>query len=68
MKINKLLTLLSCIILAGTVGEKTFAKEVVPTPEVITNSYDVATLEDRIAKLEYNQEHPSFEFHASNYR
>lgn len=63
MKINKLLTLLSCIILAGTVGEKTFAKEVVPTPEVITNSYDVATLEDRIAKLEYNQEHPSFEFH-----
>lgn len=63
MKINKLLTLLSCIVLAGTVGEKTFAKEVVQTPEVITNSYDVTALEDRIAKLEYNQEHPSFEFH-----
>lgn len=63
MKINKILTLLSCIILAGTVGEKTFAKEVVQTPEVVTASYDVSALEDRIAKLEYNQEHPSFEFH-----
>lgn len=63
MKINKVLTLLSCIILAGTVGEKTFAKEVVQTPEVVTTSYDVSALEDRIAKLEYNQEHPSFEFH-----
>lgn len=63
MKINKVLTLLSCIILAGTVGEKTFAKEVVQTPEVLTTSYDVSVLEDRIAKLEYNQEHPSFEFH-----
>ncbi|MDX8336048.1 carbohydrate porin [Candidatus Cetobacterium colombiensis] len=63
MKINKVLTLLSCIILAGTVGEKTFAKEVVQAPEVIETSHDVTTLEDRIAKLEYNQEHPSFEFH-----
>lgn len=60
---NKMLTLLSCIILAGTVGEKTFAKEAVQTPEVVTTSYDVTALEDRIAKLENNQEHPSFEFH-----
>lgn len=60
---NKMLTLLSCIILAGTVGEKTFAKETVQTPEVVTTSYDVTALEDRIAKLENNQEHPSFEFH-----
>ena len=63
MNINKILTLLSCIILAGTVGEKTLAKEVIQTPEVVTASYDVSALEDRIAKLEYNQEHPSFEFH-----
>lgn len=63
MKINNVFTLLSCIILAGTIGEKTLAKEVVQTPEVVITSYDVSALEDRIAKLEYNQEHPSFEFH-----
>ncbi|MGL4672452.1 carbohydrate porin [Cetobacterium sp.] len=60
MKIKKMFTLLSAVIMAGSMTTNAFAKEVVQTPEV---SYDVTSLEDRIAKLEYNDQHPDFEFH-----
>lgn len=63
MKIKHLFTLLSAVIITGTAAQNTFAKEIVQSPEVVSTAYDVTALEDRIAKLEYNDQHPSFEFH-----
>ncbi|MGL5983034.1 MAG: carbohydrate porin [Cetobacterium sp.] len=60
MNIKNIFTLLSAVIITGTASQNVFAKEIVETPEV---SYDVTSLEDRVAKLEYNEKHPSFEFH-----
>lgn len=63
MKGNRIFTLLSCVVLAGAMGQRVMAKETVMAPVAPVAEYNIEALEERVAKLEYEQQHPSFEFH-----
>lgn len=63
MNRKSIFTLLACITLLGGVSTAAMGKEVVVAPAASEDSVKIDELATRVAKLEYEQSHPSFEFH-----